>query len=98
MRGPVPVFLASGRVLSIEPDVIVGQVAGPERAPTRTQREAEPERDVAIGLEIRRRQGFIEGLRRPRAVEKRIAQPERELLLVERHSRVTRRGDDATPV
>src|SRR5262245_47825967 len=83
----------SRRVLGVELDVLVGQIAGPERAPRRPQREAQPQIDVPLALQIRRGRGGVEGLRHAFVVEQHVPQPQRQLLLLERHPGVPGRAD-----
>src|SRR5512144_780691 len=65
----------SRRVLGVEPDVLVGQIAGPESASSGPEREAQPQLDVALALQVRRGGGGVERLRHALVVEQHVAQP-----------------------
>jgi tetratricopeptide (TPR) repeat protein len=90
--------IGSRRVLRVEPHVLVRQVAGPEGAAAGAEGEAQAQVDVPLAPQVRRGGGAVERLRHPAVVQQQVAQPQRQLLLLELHAGVTRRRDDPPPV
>src|SRR5438105_8977144 len=88
----------SRRVLRIESHIFIAKVTSPERAMARSERKAETQTDFPVVLQIRGGRGGVKGLRRAGMIEEHVAQPQRQLLFLEHHPRVTRRGYDAAPV
>src|SRR5262245_54415324 len=71
-----------GRVVRVEADVLVGEIAGVEGAAARSEREPQPEQDFALVLEIGRGGGSVERERCAIPVQRHVPQPERHLLLL----------------
>src|SRR4051812_28845195 len=80
-RGPVPLesianrrrfFYPSRRVIRVQPDVLVGQIARPEAAAAVAEREAQPQMNLAFALQVRRRRGHVERLRRAPVVQQHV--------------------------
>src|SRR6266851_144623 len=59
-----PLPFLSRRVLRIEPNVFVAEVAGPKRAAARAQGEAKAQMDITVVFQIRGSRGRVERLRR----------------------------------
>ena len=88
----------SRRVVRVQLHVLVGQVAGVERAAAGAEREPQPEVDLAVVLQVRRRRRRVERQRLAVAVQQQVAHPQRQVRLLERHAGVAGRRHDPAPV
>src|SRR5262245_4068130 len=88
----------SGGVIRVELHVLVGEVAGVERAAPASEGEPQFEVYLAVVLQVRGRGGRVERERSAGPVQRQVAHPEGEVFFVELNARVPRGRYHAAPV
>src|SRR5262245_49455511 len=88
----------SRRVVRVQVHVFGREVAGPEGAAGAAVVEAKAHGDFTIVLEVGRGGRGVEGQGDSVAVEQHVAEPQRQIVLLEWHAGVTGGRDEAAPV